>query len=255
MRKHAQQSITLILAATVLCLVACNVKRTGKAKAAAVLVVGLDTSGSTDIARRCGEVVAQVHALLDDRHLRRLDILILGTGDHATGGEPRVIVPWTTYVPNHNLYGTRVSAERERLGWLAAVERACRAAIRPSKASPVYEMVERSLASIAAHCGELEHAGFSCPRKVLSVASDLRSTYGAFGRYLKALAKRPKKPPPPPKPFDLAGVEAHVCGFSNTHAGDGLPADIVLQAWQTVFGKSVPIDPTCAVERAEKEAP
>lgn len=93
----------------------------GKTKPAGVLVSAVDVSGSTDISSRCGEAIAPIRALLDDRRLRRLDVLILGTGDDATGGEPRVIVPWTTYAPARNLYSTRANAERERLAWLADV--------------------------------------------------------------------------------------------------------------------------------------
>lgn len=240
----------IIVASALFIVAACDgLKRSGKTKPAGVLVSAVDTSDSTDISKRCGEATAPIQTLLDDRRLRRLDVLILGTGDNATGGEPRVVVPWTTYLPARKLYGTRADAERERLAWLADVANMCRAAIRPSKASPVYEMVERSLASIVAHCTELDHAGFGCVRRMLSVSSDLRSTHGAFGRYLRALSKRPKKPPPAPQPFDVTGVETRVCGLSNTDAGDGISAEIVLQAWQTVLGRSIAIDPVCAVER------
>lgn len=248
MGKHGQ--LFALNCMTLFALAACDLKRSGRAKPAVVLVVALDASESTDVSRRCDEAVARIRPLVDDRRLRRLDILVLGTGDAATGGEPRAIVPWTTYVPARGLYETPQASERLRADWVASVGEACRAAIRPSKASPVYEIASRSLASIHAHCAELEHVGFACARKALAVHSDFRSTFGAFGRYLKALAKRPKRPPPPPSALDLADVTPQLCGFSNTDAGDGLPADIVLLAWQTALGPTVVIDPVCPVDRA-----
>lgn len=210
-----------------------------------VIVSVSDVSGSTDVQSRCAELAARLHPVVEDRRTRRLDVLALATGD-GPAGEPRVLVPWTTYVPTTGLYETPGAAVRHRTAWVAEVERTCRANLRPGGTSPVFEAVERGLQAITARCEEVTRMGFRCTRKVLAVQSDLRSTHGDFGAYLRGLAvKKPKKAPALPRRLAADGVELSFCGLSNTDAGDGLPAEAVLAGWSEVLGRRIVVDPTC----------
>lgn len=215
-----------------------------------LIVNASDVSGSVDAKTRCPELSARLRPLVEDRRTRRLDVLALATGEGATG-EPRVLVPWTTYVPAAGLYETPGAAARHRAEWIAGVERVCRENLRPSGASPVYEVVERALQAIAARCDEAARERRRCERKILAVHSDLRSTHGAFGARLRALAAR--KPPKKDAKFfrlPVDGIETSFCGVSNTSAGDGLPAEVVLAAWSEAIGRPLVFDPTCAVSPA-----
>ena len=204
-----------------------------------------DVSGSGDVAARCAELSARLRPLLEDRRTRRLDVLALATGEGGAG-EPRVLVPWTTYVPAAGLYETPGAAVKQRAEWIAAVERVCDANLRGTGASPVYEAVERGLQAIDARCEEAARERFGCARKLLAVQSDLRSTHGAMGAYLRGLARKPKKAPTPPRRLAADGVELSFCGLSNTDAGDGLPTEAVLAGWSEVLGQRIVVDPTCA---------
>lgn len=189
-----------------------------------VLVDVADVSGSGDITARCAEVAARVRPVIEDPHTRHLDLLALATG--STAGEPSVLVPWTTYAPAAGLYESPASTARQRAAWLLGVERTCVARLRPSDVSPVFEAMQRALEAIEARCGDRARERYRCARKLLAVQSDLRSTFGPFGAYLRSLARRrPKQAPAPAAPrLTLGDVELSLCGFSNTDAGDGLPA-------------------------------
>lgn len=253
MGKHGLQlALTIAFA---LALFAC--RHGERAHRRAAVYVGLaDISASTDVAQRCAELMATLRPLTDDTRLRRIDALLLATGDAATG-EPRVLVPWTVWSPSANLFETPDDAEKERRAWLAGVDRTCRAAIRVSDVSPVYEGVRAAKAAVAARCTDLGHQGFDCTRKALAVKSDLRSTYGAFGAYLRALAKPNKhKTAAAPPRLDLDGIETSWCGLSNTTIADGLSIEVVLRAWGGVLGAAPLVDPTCErAQLATREAP
>ena len=233
-------------ALALLAVTACTaIEPRGGPRPLAVFVGVADVSGSASIENRCAELSARLRTVVEDRRTRRLDVLALATGE-GMAGEPRVLVPWTTYVPTTGLYETPGAAVRHRTAWVAEVERTCRANLRPGGTSPVFEAVERGLQAITARCEEVTRMGFRCTRKVLAVQSDLRSTHGDFGAYLRGLAvKKPKKAPALPRRLAADGVELSFCGLSNTDAGDGLPAEAVLAGWSEVLGRRIVVDPTC----------
>jgi len=208
-----------------------------------------DVSGSVDVQSRCAELAARVRPLVEDRRTRRLDLLALATG--GATGEPDVLVPWTTYTPGTGLYESPGAAARHRADWVAGVERVCRENLRRQSISPVYEAVERALQAIDARCEEGAREHFRCERKVLTVQSDLRSTHGAFGQHLRALAagKPPKKNSTSFR-LPVDGIETSFCGVSNTSAGDGLPSEVVFAAWSEALGRPLVVDPTCAISPA-----
>jgi hypothetical protein len=218
----------------------------GDGKPLSILVDVADVSGSGDIGTRCAEVSARVRSVVDDPRTRQLDLLVLSTG--GATGEPGVLVPWTTYEPTAGLYEVPEHAARQRAEWLSGVERSCAARLRPSSVSPVYEAVRRALEAIEARCADRARQRYRCARKMLAVQSDLRSTHGQFGAYLCGLATRcrPEKAVPDALRIELGDVELSVCGFSNTDAGDGLPAEVVRRAWADVLGRPVVVDPVCA---------
>lgn len=211
-----------------------------------------DVSGSGDISARCDEVSARLKLVLSNPRLRRLDALVLGTG--GATGEPTVLVPWTTFVPTERLFESPDEDRRARTAWLGRVAATCRAAIRPSLASPVYEAADRALAAIASRCADLASSGIACARKLLAIESDLRSTWGGFGRYMRAIARH-RRTREHPKPLALGGVELYLCGLSNTDAKDGLSSETVMAAWTSVLGRRPEIDPTCAADPAPSKEP
>lgn len=241
--------ISLSICITLALVLGCRPGSPSHGRPAGVLVGVADVSGSTDATTRCAELLASLTPLTTEVHLRRLDVLFLATGDDATG-EPRVLLPWTTWSPSAELFEAPDAADKQRRVWLAAAYRTCTANIRPSDVSPVYEGVRAARAAIDAHCHDLERAGFTCTRKALAVKSDLRSTYGPFGAYLRALAKPPKRGhlPEPPTRLNLDGIDASFCGTANTGIRDGLSVELVLKAWAAALGAAPIADPTC--ERA-----
>jgi hypothetical protein len=235
-------------ALAVLALSCSAVSPQGGGRPLTVLVDVADVSGSGDITTRCAEMAARIRPVIEDPHTRHLDLLALATG--AAAGEPSVLVPWTEYAPAAGLYESPESIARQRAAWLLGVERTCVARLRSSDVSPVFEAVQRALEAIEARCGERTRERYRCARKLLAVQSDLRSTSGPFGAYLRSLARRrPKQAPVPVAPrLTLGDVELSLCGFSNTDAGDGLPAEVVLAAWREALGRPVVADPTCATD-------
>ncbi len=228
----------------------------GDGRPLTVLVDVADVSGSGDTKTRCAEVLARVRPAVEDPRTRRLDLLALATG--GASGEPTVLVPWTSYAPAAGLYDSPESFARQRTEWLSGVERGCAARLRSSGVSPVYEAVERALEAIEARCGDRAKERYRCARKLLAVQSDLRSTYGKFGAYLRGLAAvvRRKKgtasPVPPHLP--VGDAELSLCGLSNTDAGDGLPAEVVLAAWREVLGGPITVGPHLRDRRAGARA-
>jgi len=152
---------------------------------------------SGDVQARCAEVAARLRPVVEDPRTRRLDLVVFATG--GASGEPTALVPWTAYAPASGLYESPERSARQRSEWLQGVERSCAAHLRPSRFSPVFEAVERALEAIEARCGERAKERFRCTRKLLAVQSDLRSTFGRFGAYLRTLAgsRRAKKARPP----------------------------------------------------------
>ena len=215
-----------------------------------VLLVDLvDVSGSVDLVNRCAEVVARVRPVLEDPRTQELDLLVLATGGASL--EPDVLIPWTRYVAVGGLYESRSALARARTAWISGVEQACRERLRAQDFSPVYEAVVRALEALSARCADRAGEGRACSRRILSVHSDLRSTSGLFGTYLRALSgKRTAKAPVAPPRLAVEGVELSFCGLSNTDAGDHLPAEVVRRAWSEVLGRPLLADPTCATETA-----
>lgn len=225
----------------------CDKLRVGKRRGATVVVALVDPSTSTDAAARCGEALVAIRGAVEERRVRRVDVLVLATGN-AASGEPELLVPWTTYAPNGELYATPALKARGREEFLERVHSRCRAQLAPTDASPVYEGVARALASIAARCHELQPTKTPCERRVLFVASDLRSTHGTFGQYLRRKTGKKAKPVSAPSQLDTSDVELSVCGVSNTAGADGLSTESVLAAWREVLGDGVTFAPTCEVD-------
>lgn len=236
------------LVATVACAAGCKLPKTGGARAATVVAVALDASPSTDTTSRCAELAARVEPILHSR-TRRIDLLVLGTGDRRSG-QPRVVVPWTTFVPDGAFLEGATEGDRTAAAWLERVRARCETTLVTADSSPVFEAVEASISALQARCAALATERYACTRTVLAIHSDLRSNHGAFGRYLAAYTKAKHKKPSPPVTLDLGDVELQVCGTVNT-SERGAENAAVLEAWKQVLGRDFSADPTCQSDIAD----
>lgn len=232
----------------VACTTGCELPKTGGARAATVVVVTLDASPSTDATSRCAELTARVSPILHSR-TRRVDLLVLGTGDRRSG-QPRVVVPWTTFVPDGAFLEGASEGDSKAASWLDGVRARCEATLVTTDSSPVFEAVEASASALHARCEALATERYACTRTVLAVHSDLRSNHGAFGRYLVAYVKAKHKKPSPPVALDLGDIELQVCGTVNT-SERGTENAAVLEAWKHALGRDIAADPTCQSDIAD----
>lgn len=243
---HGRQRLA---AAAATALAACSLPAADReGRPADVAVVVLDVSGSTDAAARCAELSARLRPIVRGR-AHRVDALALATGGAATG-QPRTLVGWTSYAAPSGFFEGGGDATGAQEAWLSRMRESCASAVRGEGASPVFEAVEAAAAAVASRCGSLAGQGFACSRRVVAVHSDLRSSFGPFGRYLKAHAKAKGAALPPATP-DLRGVELQLCGTANTNARGAAPPAL-LEAWGKALGRGLSADPTC--ER-DPEAP
>jgi len=224
------------------CAAGCELPKIGGDRAATVVAVMLDASLSTDTTTRCAELTARVSPILRSR-ARRVDLLVLGTGDRRSG-QPRVVVPWTSFVPDGAFLEGEDEGDRKAAAWLSGVRARCEASLAPADSSPVFEAVEASASALHARCEALATERYACTRTVLAVHSDLRSNHGAFGRYLVAYVKAKRKRPAPPVTLDLGDIELQVCGTVNSSSRSTESA-AVLEAWEQALGRDITADPTC----------
>lgn len=239
-RKRLVAHCALAVTATVT--LGCEIPKTGGNRAATVVAVALDASRSTDATDRCAELAARVSQILHSR-ARRIDIIVLATGDRRSG-QPRVVVPWTTFVPDGAFLEGESDGDRKAATWLESVRARCEATLVTADSSPVFEAAQASVSAIRARCEALAAERYACTRAVLAIHSDLRSNHGDFGRYLAAYVKAKGKKPSPPATLDLGGIELQVCGTVNT-SGRGTENAAVLEAWREALGRDITADPTC----------
>lgn len=230
------------------CVAGCELPKIGGGRAATVVAVVLDASPSTDPTSRCAELTARVSPILRSR-ARRVDLLVLGTGDRRSG-QPRVVVPWTTFVPDGAFLEGEDEGDRKAAAWLSGVRARCETTLLTADSSPVFETVEASASALRARCEALATERYACTRTVLAVHSDLRSNQGAFGRYLAAYLKAKHKKPSPSVKLDLGDIEMQVCGTANS-SSRGTENAAVLEAWEQALGRDITADPTCQSDVAD----
>jgi hypothetical protein len=89
-----------------------------KAKPVTAIVIGVDQSTPNASTRRCAEVTARAREVLGQPGLRRLDVLVLGSGGTASGSEPVTLVPWRSWLPDGPLYEHPDKADAAREEWI-----------------------------------------------------------------------------------------------------------------------------------------
>jgi hypothetical protein len=137
-----------------------------------VLVVAVDSSPSSRAGDRCAEVQARVEAAISDPAAAALDVLVLASGDDL---EPATVIPWEHFSPAERLYGDLDAEELERDTVINRFGARCRARLRASARSPIFQLVKRGTEALQARCAEIEKAGGRCaPTSILALQSDLR---------------------------------------------------------------------------------
>lgn len=216
-----------------------------------VLVGGLDASASGDSTVQCDEVVAQIERLLALPGVKRLDVALYQMGDTETGGEPRVLVPFTRFSPRARLFMDAAKRQAERQTWMNAIVAQCRGRLIRTKTSPIFQAISRAVESIAAHCTELSRQKEVCSQKALFISSDLReSAEPAIALRLAPVKPRVRPPVLPTLPtINIEGLTVTMCGVANYHVGKGgeeSSAGVVLGVWRRVLVPSMPpVDASC----------
>ena len=215
---------------------------------ATVEVADLSTSFVED---PCGGVAAGVRHVLTLRGVRRLDVLVLGTGDAATALEPVVLVPWKRWESSGALFERPGRSQAAREAWVGSIDRVCRTAARKTTLSPIYTAVRRGAESLRAHCAELERRGERCDRQLMYVHSDMREN--ANEKISRRLAAGTVRAPPVDLPRIAASdLELHICGVSQTHAGRGdtvVTPDALSVVWSEVLGSpNLQFEAACPVD-------
>jgi len=210
------------------------------------LVVVLDQSTPKAEARRCGELSARLDEILGRPGVKRLHVLVLGTGDQSTGFEPDTVVPWTKWSPDGALFEHPDRAVAVRREWLASVRSTCEKTIRARRVSPIFTATDRAVASLNGHCSEIGRQRSDCQDRLLALHSDLRENAQVQTREaLRELSRRLFDPngdrlPPPPVPrIDTKGIDVRVCGIADTSVGQGerlVQPSVVIEVWKWVLG-------------------
>jgi hypothetical protein len=219
---------------------------------AATIVVDLSSSSTGD---PCDIAAARVHETLFTRGTKRLDVLVLGTGDARTASEPVVLVMWARFEPTPGLFEQPGAADAARARWVEELHSRCRLGVNTPAGSPIFAALRRAVASLAAHCRELDARREHCKAQLLHLASDLRENgdRAIFQHLIAASAGRTARVALPH--LDLGAVRiASVCGVSMTRVAPGEPhitADALVTVWSAVLGEALPpLDAGCPSRRA-----
>ena len=220
-----------------------------------VLAVALDQSTPEATSRRCAELSARLRTTLRRPGVKRLDLLVLGTGDEATAFEPIAVVPWMSWSPDAGIFEHPEKAETAREEWIAAVRTACETSIHMA--------VWRAAASVRSRCAELESRGAQCSAMLLAAHSDLRENVEVhlrpllddLSRELEGKKRRRGALSAIP-PIDTAGMEVKVCGISDTGLGRGerfIQPAVIIDVWKDVLGVDASaFDAACPTDGAAK---
>lgn len=246
--------VLLCLAIVGMFLAGCPALPKAEPRPVAAMVVVLDLSPSTIGDQRCEELTARVRRMLAAPGVRRLDVMAVGTGEGGTGLEPIVLVPWTRWEPNGQLYEQPGRAEAAREAWIESVRSTCHGAFRPTNTSPIFAAIKRGAESIGAHCAEIEHRRERCERRALFVHSDMRENGERSIRERLAAETRGRTTPHPrPLPrIDVNGLELAICGVANTRLGAGeayIDPGVLSSVWAEVLGPTMPgFDASCPAD-------
>lgn len=209
-----------------------------------VLVAVLDSSRSARAGDRCNEVEARLGATLSKQSAESIDVLVLGTGDDL---EPTVIVPWRHFSPAERMYGDPAGEARERAVFTAELAARCRATLKASRRSPIFQAAKRGVEAVRAHCVELERDGGRCAAgPILAIHTDLHETEDPRLSQGLHKAKSGAAITPLPK-INLSGIDVRVCGYAE-YAGRTTGGDVVA-VWREVLDDRATFDPVCQVEQ------
>ena len=234
----------VVLLAVALCCGCPPTPDTRRSKPLAIGALVLDVSGLDAPELRCDEAAARARDLIARAGPMPVDLLVLATGDAATGYEPQVLLPWTRFADDRATLYADQDGERRRAAWIEAVRKDCAARIRTRHVSPVFRALARALESIEARCAERERFGETCALKALAIHSDLvENVEPSIARHLKSAKDRS---PPTLPTLELGGVELAVCGRSEHHAVDASARERpVVEVWSAVLGRPLKIDAAC----------
>jgi len=250
----------LVSASVLLPMTAClNLPRPQPKQVTVVAVVlDLSPSASGSPNQRCDELAARARQAIADPHVRRVDLLALGTGDAASAMEPLVLVPWSRFEVSSALYEKRGRADAARGAWVSSVAARCRTAARLANGSAIYTSTKRALDSIRAHCAEVEGRREVCNGRLLYVHSDLRENVEPkiTRRLGMSIARQAPASKDLPK-LDVSDVAVTVCGVSETrgdHDKCAASPERVTRVWSEVFTPTAPgFDAACPVDRGTAE--
>lgn len=204
-------------------------------------VILLDQSTSAGEAQaRCAEAAARIDALM--RSDRPFEVVILGTGNAATGSEPVTLMArrrW--YGPSRSAFKKPDAKRVERLRWVNEAMHECIQNFRPSQSSPVFRGVERSLESLRARA--IEHR--SAKKQVeliLFVHGDMSE--GVHPALIAHAQKKTKRRLPNLPELDVRGIQLRIC--TGKHLNDKVDQRVIHGVWRKVFGEDIPFDVICA---------
>lgn len=216
----------------------------------AVAAVVLDLSTSTDASTRCDELRARVQSYLELPDTERFDVVVFGTSDESTDGQPVVLIPWKRYQPEHRLYGKRQHHEQRRDIWLNEMRSQCQTGLRLPERSPIYAGIATAVDSVAAHCTELQQHRLECGLRLLAIHADMaENSVPALTARLEEVQrlqgrgrKITKRPAALPR-IDLSSFTGiTVCGVANhlAQAQAGYSTATLHHVWEEVLGEKLP---------------